>query len=477
MKSAEAKSLRQKLWFYFMLFAALILVLLWLLQTVFITSFYESAKMSVVERVSQKVLSSYGQSNFQETIEQLSFQNNVLIIVADMNGQSVYASDQMGGQMMGGSSRINARAFLLMRQRLLSNPKGEIHEVINNPISGQLMVHAFLVNKDLGNPTILYISTPLSPIHSTISILRYQFIYITGIVLLLTIILSIFLSKKLSRPIVKVTSAAQKLAQGDYDITFEKGDYQEINQLSDTLNFATAELSKTENLRKELIANVSHDLRTPLTMIRAYAEMVRDLSGENPEKRNQHLGVIIDESQKLSSLVDDLLDLSKIQSGNLVLSSSQEDLCTLAEETISRFGLLTERDGYLFELNCKGNATVSCDRMRMLQVLYNLVSNAVNFTGNDKRVVINVEEQNHQVRLEVKDTGQGIPPEQLDKIWERYYKSGEAHRRSLMGSGLGLSIVRSILVAHDADYGVISTSTQGSTFWFALPKGQAEGLN
>ena len=280
--------------------------------------------------------------------------------------------------------------------------------------------------------------------------------------------LSFIIASKVSKPITQITDAASALAKGDYDVTFEGGDYTEINQLAETLNYATNELSKTEELRRDFIANVSHDLKTPLTLIKSYAEMIRDISGNIPEKRNSHVKVIIDESDRLTELVNDILNLSKLQSGIDQIECNTFDLGKTTESILKKFKILTERYGYTFNFNCDDNTLVIGDEKKIEQTIYNLVSNSVYYTGEDKFVTINIKNLGEYVQFEVEDTGKGIPKEEINLVWDRYYKSGKTHKRAAMGTGLGLSIVKGILMAHNVNFGIDSTVGEGSKFWFQL---------
>jgi signal transduction histidine kinase len=206
-------------------------------------------------------------------------------------------------------------------------------------------------------------------------------------------------------------------------------------------------------------------------MVKAYAEMIRDISGENREKRDTHLKVIIDEADRLNMLVNDMLDLSKIESGNMELKMDEFDISKTVRTILQRLNVLSERSGYIFTLNCEDTIMVTADKLRIEQVIYNLISNAVNYTGDDKHVNINLYANDGCARFEVTDTGKGIPREELENIWERYYKAKETHKRAVIGTGLGLSIVKNILRLHNADFGVISSVGKGSTFWFELKTG------
>ncbi len=214
------------------------------------------------------------------------------------------------------------------------------------------------------------------------------------------------------------------------------------------------------------MANVGHDLRTPLTMVKAYAEMIRDISGSDELKRNQHSQVIIDEADRLTGLVNDILNLSKLQSGTDALELRSTDLRVLAKMVVERFSVYSERDGYTFRFEADEDCFAYCDSKRIEQVIYNLIGNAVSYTGN-KTVDIRVSRVENKVRASVRDYGSGIAPEDLDKVWDRYYRANQS-KRAVVGSGLGLSIVKNILTLHKAEFGVSSRLGEGTEFWFEL---------
>ncbi len=230
-----------------------------------------------------------------------------------------------------------------------------------------------------------------------------------------------------------------------------------------TLAKAADELSQVEHLQHELIANISHDLRTPLTMIGGYAEAMRDIPGEaTPE----NLQIVIDETNRLTSLVSELLDFSRLQTGNAEMSPAPFCLTEAISAIVQRVGGMTGKDGYLIRFELEESVWIHADEKRISQVVYNLLGNALTYTGADKTVTLTQTMQEGTVRLSVHDTGKGIPPEELPLIWRRYYRAQESHKRAVIGSGLGLSIVESILVKHGMRYGVDSVQGEGTTFWF-----------
>jgi len=210
-------------------------------------------------------------------------------------------------------------------------------------------------------------------------------------------------------------------------------------------------------------------LRTPLTMIRGYAEVIRDLPGENTKENMQ---IIIDETQRLASLVADVMDISKIKSGVQELRAYEYDLTQSVIDIISRYNKLIEQDGYDIEFKYDKHIFVRADELKISQVIYNLINNAITYTGEDKKVIISQTDAEDRVRISVIDTGDGIEEDKLTEIFDRYYKIDNAHKRAVVGTGLGLSIVKGILNLHDAQYGVKSEVGKGSEFYFELKKAQ-----
>lgn len=318
-----------------------------------------------------------------------------------------------------------------------------------------------------GMEYVIMLDSELRPLSATVSTLQAQFYWIAAILLATAFVLALIMSRRISRPLVRMNEQARLLAEGQYDVHFNGHGYRETRELAATLNYAASELSKTDGLQKELIANISHDLRTPLTMIKGYGEVMRDLPDENTPENVQ---VIIDEATHLSELVNDLLDLSRLQAGMRLPEREVFDLTESVRAVLHRYDKLTGHDGYRITFLADCDVLVSADRTMILQVVYNLINNAINYCGDDK--VIEVAQtlcEDGTVRLSVRDHGAGIDPEQLPYIWDRYYKLDRVHRRAMIGTGLGLSIVKGILEAHGGHYGVDSMLGNGSEFWFCLP--------
>lgn len=275
------------------------------------------------------------------------------------------------------------------------------------------------------------------------------------------------MSKKIARPIIAVNQKAKQLAKGNYEVNFHGNEYREISELNDTLTYAAEELSKVQQLQRELIANMSHDLRTPLTMISGYGEMMRDIPGENTPENIQ---IIIDEANRLTHLANDILDLSKLQAGIQKLQLTECAISELIKQVVDRYSKMLEKETCCIEFEYDKSCYVQADEVKITQVIYNLINNAVTYCGEDHLVLVKQIDQEQTVRIEIIDHGAGIPQNELPYVWERYYKSKQHHKRSKTGSGIGLSIVKSILELHQAPYGVESTVGTGTCFWLELPK-------
>ena len=468
-----------KLWAYFALFAALLMTVLWVLQILFLNTYYEEMKRNETQKLASLIVASYGQDGMIEYLSELNRKNDMYIQIEERIEDASLTLYSSYSETVPGEHEEETRPFPFpvyrkdiktIREELLDSGEPYINQNISDPIRGdtQMMAYSTCLERNEGRQVLLYIFSPLYPVESTIGILSNQLIYITIISLLLAMLLSIYISRMVTKPITNITNSAARLAEGEYGVSFEGDSYSEIDKLAKTLTYTSKELARASEMQKDLIANVSHDLRTPLTMVKSYAEMIRDLSGENPKKRNEHLQVIIDEADRLNLLVSDMLVLSKLQSGKQDLTVSTFSLKEVIENVLNSFSIFAEQEGYKIKFASKGEAKIVGDEGKIKQVLSNLITNAIKYSINDRRIEVIMVEMNDFVRCSVKDHGIGIPKRDLGNIWQRYYKARSNYLRSAEGTGLGLSIVKEILDLHNAKYGVDSEVGVGSTFWFEI---------
>jgi signal transduction histidine kinase len=359
---------------------------------------------------------------------------------------------------------------------LVASSQNSFTKNVTDPKTGLITLeYAAFLTSSAGDRNVLYIFSPLYPMQSTIDILQSQLVYITIIAMIMAFLISFFISRRISGPIENITRSAEKLGQGEYGVVFDGGHYSEITKLADTLTYTSLELAKSDNLQKDVIANVSHDLRTPLTMITSYAEMIHDLSGSDPKKRNAHLQVIIDEAERLNKLVTDFLEISRMQSGVQEITLTLFSLKELIENTLQAYTGFVEKEGFKLVFISSGRGMIRADEGRIKQVVDNLVTNAFKYNGRDRTVEVKMFDEEGYVRCEVSDHGIGIPKKDLKYIWERYYRASTNYKRT-NSTGLGLSIVKQILLLHGANFGVESALKKGSTFWFEIRKPTDEEL-
>ena len=470
-QKAKLKGVKLKMWEYFCMFAIQLLVVIWLLQVVFLQYYYIGAMAKETLGNARQLVRLYKENKLdEETVRNNAYKNNLSIVITDKNGNVISASDAMGVMDPSSVIRLNmyGQSIGNLKEAIAKSAQGEVYyRLENDDTKSKVLFYAAFTQEGVEpGGSYIYVMSQIEPIDSVISVMQGQFIIITIISLVVALTFAYLIALKFSRPVEKLTESARELALGNTDVTFKTDEaFGEIAELSSALNYAASEIIKSNQLRRELMANVSHDLRTPLTMIKMYAEMIRDISGDNKEKREKNLKIIIDETDRLSLLVNDILDLSKIESSQ-DLELENFDICQMIQSILERFSVMTQQ-GYTFSVEAPEALTVRGDVSRIQQVIYNLLGNAINYTGEDKKVTIRVTRKEKTAKVEIIDTGNGIPKEELANVWDRYYRA-KTHVRSKIGTGLGLSIVKSILSAHNADFGIESTLGVESNFWFEL---------
>ncbi len=457
--------MRLNIWFWFMEFVLLTFVLLWVCQVLFLQNFYDRMKTKDVMRLADKMITLYQQGDYEDEFLDLAIRNDLCVEVRSRFNQPIHRQHIMGGScFVHGYNNLVGDIIRAVRE----SPNGVYYGKKAHP---DTKVMVLIYARVIGSPSMpegyLILNTPLAPVSATVSIIRRQLIIITILLVLIAAILSMIVSDRLAKPIVRVTKDAQQLAHGRYDIQFDGSGYDEAERLAETLTYASHEINRVDAMQRDLIANASHDLRTPLTMLKAYAEMIRDLSGDNPVKRAEHLQVIIEETDRLTALVNDILDLSKYENGKMKLERSEFDIEDRLTEIVERYRGLSDVSGYTFELETDGEAIVSCDAGKIEQVICNLMNNAMNYSGESKRIIVKLQHEKEGIRISVRDEGAGMDQETLTRIFDKYYRS-ENYKREVRGTGLGLSIVKAILRMHDYAFGVDSTVGVGSTFWFVI---------
>ncbi len=491
MKYKKLAKLRYNIWFYFIIFAILLLAIVWISQILFFDRVYQRKKFDTISKAGEKLsvqlntdkkinastlntwLNTAVEASEAGIYSFLAFydENNNLIVETIYSGfnisnnsgyneiDSVHSSetsvdntDQIIASNAIDALNVNNSDYVCYQYK--ENQKKD----------GAYYIYATSVKNELINGYLI-LRTSQQALLETVSIIQTQLIIISVIIVIIAFFLSYYISTKVSKPIIQMSNTAKQWAGGDETIVFSNDSYQELSELCETLNYSKEAISKTGVLQRDLLANVSHDLKTPLTMIKAYAEMIRDLSGDIKEKRDAHTNVIIDEADRLTMLVNDILDLSKLQSQTQVQDLQVVDLSSLCERVLHRFNDFAEQSGYKIVKEIEPNLYTLCDEKKIEQVIYNLIGNSINYTGSDKTIFVKLSLENNVILFESIDSGKGISQENVETIWEKYYRFSDTHQRPIKGTGLGLSIVKTILENHRVKFGVISKKDIGSNFF------------
>lgn len=478
----------------FLIFIAIILFLLWALQFFLLDDIYKIIKRyeltDTADTIAEKIVL---RDSVVQSAAELSDKREICVRIFEMknedSGQMTVDIKSLKNCLIHNTEKYTVftlydaaaeRGGRFLQRFRYDSASSSFYSVSDNLFSQsndtESMVLSQIITDIGGTEHLLILNSVLSPVSATVNTIFIILCGISIVMLLLGFALALILSRRISAPIVSINRNAKELADGKYDTEFEARGYKEICELGDTLNYAARELGKADSLRRELISNVSHDLRTPLTLITGYAEAMRDLPDENSP---ENLQIIIDEAKRMSSLLCDMLDISKLESGVTEASLDEVNVTESVKDTVKRYNKLLGRDGYVIEFEYDAEYTATTDISKLLQALCNLINNAVTYTGEDKRVTVKQEQvdspEGKRLRLSVTDTGDGIEADKLTLIWERYYKVGGVHKRATVGTGLGLSIVKRIAELLGGSTGVVSTPGAGSTFHIEIPYTEQSG--
>ncbi len=501
MKAKKFSKLKYNIWFYLVIFALLIVAIVWIFQILLFDMVYQQRKMNSINSVGDEM------SRLMNTDEEITDDliSGWLTKAVNANEAGIFTYVSYYGE--NGELKIETVASQYadfeMNNKPLLKPissttefgqllETEVENGVSQKYITQIVQNAISQLEGSETPSIcdkenldtsdgyfyyvtrvsnrtmtgyLVLVSTLQALTETIKVVQSQLIIDSVVVIIISFFVAMYIATKLSKPIDKMSKTAKKWANGEENVTFEGNDFEELNELADALNYAKEGIAQTGVLQRDLLANVSHDLKTPLTMIKAYAEMIRDLSGDIKEKRDKHTKVIIDEADRLTMLVNDILDLSKLQNGMSTPDLKAVNISDLLETVLFRITEFAKNNGFTIITDIDPDLKTRCDAGEIEQVLYNLIGNSINYTGEDKTINVRLKRKGKVILFETIDTGKGISEEKLPTIWDKYYRYSETHQRPIKGTGLGLSIVKTILEGHKLKFGVISEKDVGSNFF------------
>lgn len=482
-----------------MLFAALIFLVLWLLQTVFLQSFYNDMLIKNTRKAAERIAEKSSSENITDVIDSITLDNSILVFVTDTNGSIIYSSDEYKGAHQ--KNRFNADKDFDLKDtadidmRDIGQPdNGKIknkrssdyrdlpydyekfltclNESGDSPIEystdNMYVYGTFIDYYGADDDTILYVSTTLDAVGSTVSIIRVQLAWVTALSLIAGFVFAWFIAKSFGRPVAQLSVKANKLGENDYPKEFKKGFCTELDELSDKLDKTSDKLIESRNFQMELLANVSHDLRTPLTMIKGYAEIIKDTSWEDEEQCSADVAVIVRETDRLTDLVNEILEYSELKMGDHSDMFEKLDLSALINKVCTSFEALYKHKDENIEKQIEDGIFVNGNSSRLERAVYNLIDNAFRHTGESRRVTVRLRSEKNKAIIEVIDYGVGIPEQEIEHIWDRYYTFRQRKGKGV--SGLGLAIVKQTVNMHNGICRAESTQGKGSTFSIELEK-------
>lgn len=416
---------------------------------------YNWFRKKQVESAINSIEKNIEDNTLEMNIDEIALKNDFIVFILNSSKETIYSSIDSDNSLPKGLEKEILKVIQSM----------DYEKIDENITLTKNKIDYNIYGKPYNDNYILVVSK-LAPVEATVDIIKFQLVIISIISIIISIGIAVFIAKKIAKPIEETSKNAKKLSDNNFDVKFDHCEYIEIKELSDTLNKAAKELQERDKIKKEVIANVSHDLKTPLSIIKGYCEMLQDITGDNKEKRIEQLDKIKKESDNLTLMINDMLDLSKLDNQKDSIQLEEFKMSDLIKEVLDRLDKVIVGENIKIDCNIKDEVIIKADRSKIGQVLYNLIINAINFVGEDRIVVINQIKDKDIVRIEVKDNGIGIDEKDLPFIFDRYYKTNNKYRKSGLSTGLGLSIVKSILEQHKFKYGVISKKGEGATFWF-----------
>ncbi|MCH5269494.1 MAG: two-component sensor histidine kinase [Lachnospiraceae bacterium] len=459
----------------------------WLINNTFLPGYYERKRENAVketyhmlnEAVATGIL---GTEEFSIELEKISGRYNIMGVIQDMNGLIV----GFGNDMSMLQRLLWERLYAPMQDtRLLEQTENFTIQLITDP---KTKAENMEMVGWLDGGQVFYMRTPLENIRESVEIANRFLLYVgIGGVLVSSIVIWM-VSKKVTEPILELADISERMTRLDFEAKYRGGSKNEVALLGDNINKLSAALEETirelktadnelqkdlekrnraDEMRKEFLSNVSHELKTPLALIQGYAEGLKEGISEDEESRNYYCDVIVDEAGKMNNLVKRLLTLNELEFGNDVVNLERFDLVALIGNYIQSAQILTRQHGISVRMEQYAPIFVWADEFKVEEVFMNYFSNAVNYCEGEKIIDIRLEQAESKVRVTVFNTGKPIPQESMEYIWEKFYKVDKARTREYGGSGVGLSIVKAIMEAFHQAYGV-QNYENGVAFWFEL---------
>lgn len=423
-----------------------------------------------------------------DEIRNASLRNNLAWVIITRENQILA---HVGDNVSMLSNRLFGYAYDLDQKKQKTRQIKTTDQYVIQQISDRFMQMEYIeIWGTLSNGNYFLVRTPLESIRESAAISN-SFYFVVGSVIILVSGCAIwFLTKKITRPLSELTMLSQQMTDLDFDARYASHAGNEIDVLGDNFNEMCDRLEQTiselksannelekdiqdkikiDEMRKEFLDNVSHELKTPIALIQGYAEGLKDQILDDPESMEFYCDVIMDEAQKMNKLVKNLLTLNSLESGKDAVVMERFDLVSLIRGILQSMDILIEQGNAEILFNEKGPLYVWADEFKTEEVMTNYLSNALHHLDGERKVAIRLQEEEQRVRVSVFNTGMTIPQEDLPKLWNKFYKVDKARTREYGGSGIGLSIVKAIMESMNQEYGV-KNYDNGVEFFFTLDR-------
>lgn len=424
------------------------------------------------------------QNNSDSMLEKLAEKNNLYILVIDKEYNAIYSNTRNMDLMV---YRLQGYLFDKHNQKIIEDNGRYCISRTTDPMNHNEYLDMW---GELKNGNLFMLQSPIESIRGAIHLFN-RFIGFVGAGLLIgSLLFAWYFSKRLSEPIMELAHLSQKMADLDFEAKYTRGGNDEIAILGDSFNQMSEKLKETisdlknanyelkkdiekkekiELMRSEFLGNVSHELKTPIALIQGYAEGLKEGIGSDPESRDFYCDVIMDEANKMNTMVKNLLTLNQLEFGEEEVVFERFDLTELIRGILQSLEIMIEQKEAMIQWNDQQKVYVWGDEFKVEQVLRNYLSNALNHLDAEHLIEIKVTPMEEKVRISVFNSGQPIPEEDVDKIWDKFYKVDKARTREYGGNGIGLSIVKAIMESFNQAYGV-SNYKNGVAFWFELDR-------
>ena len=493
------KSIRFRMTLILTISIAATILLCWIINKTFLVQYYQHSKIQTlcgtynqVDSLVENVVNNAFNKSQEEEADKISSDNGVSVYVFTEFLESVYQSNYKRQEVASMLAAIQSYMYGVYNE--FDGSKIELLDTMDNRFNiyklndGALKLSYIDLFGRLDNGYWVFIRTNLESIQESVAIANKFLAYVGVLATIVATFIMFIISRRFTRPILELAGIAKKMSNLDFDVKYQVTSEDEIGELGNSFNVLSSKLEHTiselksannelesdiqekvqiDEMRKEFLSNVTHELKTPIALIQGYAEGLKENINDDPESRDFYCEVIIDEAMKMNKMVKKLLSLNQIESGANQVEFERFDIVSLIRSVLSSVDILVKQKDITIHFTQEAPIYVWADEYMMEEVVTNYISNAINHIGGARIIEVKCIQKEDVVRVAVFNTGENIPEEDLDKVWIKFFKVDKARTREYGGSGIGLSIVKAIMTSHNRECGVVNHE-YGVEFWFEL---------